>query len=351
MIKETHLNILDILRGIAASLVCMFHFSGDHLPKLTNKYTRSLFVEGGIGVYIFFVISGFIIPYVLWRSSYTPSFTSYFRFLLKRFVRICPASYCSVILLIVEWMVIDYFFNSSVIYMKLFSLTDLIANLLYIAPFLGLPWFNGVFWTLTIEFQFYFFIGLFFSLLFKNKLNLIVSSISLSSVVLFLPFNFMDVESISRHLFINYYLFFAIGFITLSIRMKQINTIWFYSLLICLVSIAFFKFNSIIAISATATSLAILYLNLKSIVLEFLGKISYSLYLIHMIAGSAFEGLLTKFINVDNDFLKVVMQLLAFAFSIGCAYLFFLIIEKPAINFSKRFFKSVKPHSLVQPSM
>ena len=61
--EKKYIKGLDFLRAVAALSVCLYHFSGAALPKVTNVYMKPLFANGWLGVDIFFVISGFIIPY------------------------------------------------------------------------------------------------------------------------------------------------------------------------------------------------------------------------------------------------------------------------------------------------
>ena len=59
---------LDLLRGVAALAVCLFHFDYDGalgIPSVSHVLSY-----GYLGVQMFFVISGFIIPYSMLRSGY-----------------------------------------------------------------------------------------------------------------------------------------------------------------------------------------------------------------------------------------------------------------------------------------
>ena len=59
---------LDLLRGLAALAVCIFHF--DHDGALGVPSVSRVLSYGYLGVQMFFVISGFIIPYSMLRSGY-----------------------------------------------------------------------------------------------------------------------------------------------------------------------------------------------------------------------------------------------------------------------------------------
>jgi peptidoglycan/LPS O-acetylase OafA/YrhL len=73
----------------------------------------------------------------------------------------------------------------------------------------------------------------------------------------------------------------------------------------------------------------------KSKVLNFLGKISFSMYLIH-VPVSVF--IIPLFINhIHNPTYLIIYRFLVLGVVIGASYLFYLLVEKPAIILSKKF--------------
>src|SRR5271169_5335799 len=83
------IGVINALRALAALFVAWGHFvagQGKYL-SLSGKY-------GYLGVHIFFVISGFVIPWSLYRSRY--ALHDYSRFLLKRNVRLYPPYLASI---------------------------------------------------------------------------------------------------------------------------------------------------------------------------------------------------------------------------------------------------------------
>jgi peptidoglycan/LPS O-acetylase OafA/YrhL len=79
---------IQIMRGIAASMVVLYHFgySNDNFLAAFPSF-GSLFKYGDLGVWMFFVISGFVIPYAMHSTSYRLS-DSAWPFLLRRLVRL-----------------------------------------------------------------------------------------------------------------------------------------------------------------------------------------------------------------------------------------------------------------------
>src|SRR5260370_32716067 len=139
---------VEALRGIAALSVTWFH--------LTNTYpldwVRHSGFYGWLGVEMFFVISGFIIPYSLHRSQYKVA--HFPRFLLRRLVRLEPPYLTSIVLILFIWELAARapgFGGAPPSY----SLGQVFAHFLYVIPLTHYSWLNIVYWTLAYEFVFY----------------------------------------------------------------------------------------------------------------------------------------------------------------------------------------------------
>ena len=91
--EKRYIKGLDFLRAIAALSVCLYHFSGAALPKVINVYMKPTFSYGWLGVDIFFVISGFIIPYSLLGKNY--SVREFGSYIARRIIRINPPAYAA----------------------------------------------------------------------------------------------------------------------------------------------------------------------------------------------------------------------------------------------------------------
>jgi hypothetical protein len=91
-------------------------------------------------------------------------------FLAKRVVRITP-SYCAAIVLCI---VLGYVSAQSPVYEGApydVSVRQLLGNIFYLAEFVAVDWFNPVFWTLAIEFQFYILLGLLWPVISRLSVN------------------------------------------------------------------------------------------------------------------------------------------------------------------------------------
>ena len=84
--KPRHVPGLDGLRAIAVLMVLLCHFQ-----LATPHWIWQVFHQGGFGVYLFFVLSGFLITRILLSEKSKPA---YFRnFYARRTLRIFPLYY------------------------------------------------------------------------------------------------------------------------------------------------------------------------------------------------------------------------------------------------------------------
>ena len=147
---------VDALRGLAALSVCFFHFTnGTHFRA--TSYLAPIGAYGWLGVEVFFVISGFIVPYAMLRAGYTLS--AWPTFMVKRLIRLEPpylVSIAIVMLLGIASTMAPGFQGPPIDWTP----AQIAGHLGYLNTFLGLPWLNPVYWSLAIEFQFYVLIGL-----------------------------------------------------------------------------------------------------------------------------------------------------------------------------------------------
>jgi peptidoglycan/LPS O-acetylase OafA/YrhL len=96
MPKE-RIPVVEAMRGIAAIGVALYHFSGRFdtgLPLVFHSY-------GWLGVDIFFVISGFVIPLSLYGKDY--QLRDFPMFIMRRLVRLEPPYLASIGLGLILW--------------------------------------------------------------------------------------------------------------------------------------------------------------------------------------------------------------------------------------------------------
>jgi peptidoglycan/LPS O-acetylase OafA/YrhL len=164
MNTEKRLVHLDALRGIAAMLVVIDHFV-ERTPLNASPFFTYLNL-GQMGVVIFFVLSGMVIPYSLKADS------SLLGFATSRIFRLYPAYWFSIALAVLS----NHFFLSTTT-----SLRDILINMTMLQSLFSTSNLFGVYWTLIIELAFYIFCALLSGagLLKKQKIRFIVSIVLL----------------------------------------------------------------------------------------------------------------------------------------------------------------------------
>lgn len=86
-----HIPALDGLRGIAISMVIVWHFASYALPFRPSRQWLAIAAVGGTGVDLFFVLSGFLITRILLAARSRPDFLR--NFYARRILRIFPLYY------------------------------------------------------------------------------------------------------------------------------------------------------------------------------------------------------------------------------------------------------------------
>lgn len=308
------INSVTILRGIAALSVCFVHI-GLVINFHVNRLVDYIIMNGQQGVPIFFVISGFIIPYSLYKKGYKLS--DFFTFLIRRSVRIDPPYWCTVALL----------FIIGGLPFSLLNLNLVVLHLFYLVPFVkGAQWYSSIFWTLSIEFQFYILLGLFYPILNRIGPNIsVICLVSVSALCIFMQFTYRGIIISNLYDFVIGYIAF-LGFINKITKNRTIIILVLYAVFLM------FEVSYITGIIPLLTALFILlYKNNKlPNYISFTGKISYSLYLVHLPISYFFATLMHTFIT--NNF---ILYPLCLVVSIAFAYLFYRLIEKPSMDLSK----------------
>ncbi|MCA9001464.1 MAG: acyltransferase, partial [Planctomycetes bacterium] len=154
-----HLPALDGVRGLAIILVMIQHFFpfNDRGTSLLDDVVFGLANRCWMGVDLFFVLSGFLITGILWRSR---GKAHYFRnFYMRRVLRIFPAYY---LLLAIFFLLLPALGNAALDAYLADSAPDAIWHWTYLSNF-RIAWrgewyeqlIPNVFWSLAIEEQFY----------------------------------------------------------------------------------------------------------------------------------------------------------------------------------------------------
>jgi peptidoglycan/LPS O-acetylase OafA/YrhL len=321
-LMKRYLFSLDYLRGFAALSVCLFHFTDkrEYLPD--SDFLKLIFSPGHYGVEVFFIISGFVIPYSMAKGDYRLG--KFLIFLKKRFIRIEPPYLVCVLLA----LALNYATTLSPVYVgKQFKVDyqQLFYHVGYLNAFMGKDWLNQVFWTLAIEFQYYLLMALIFPLIsHKNRIIWILSLLS---------FNLISFQFDRNYIF-NFSVFFTVGILAYRYLIDRLN-IW-ETIIVSIATLAFLHYRySYNEMLVTILTVSIIFLPVASTRFStFFGEISYSLYLLHFPIGLRLISLTQRF--TDIILLRYVMVLMALVLSICVAFYYNKFIERPFKRLSQR---------------
>lgn len=319
---KTNNNIpnINILRGLAALSVTLFHLS----YTMNNTFwLKSILSYGYLGVSVFFVISGFIIPYSMYKANFT--INQSLVFLKKRIIRIEPPYLISIVFI----LLLNYLATLVPYYHGVpfhINWKALVLHLGYLNAFFGYDWICEVYWTLGIEFQYYILIiGFFYFIIHKNKI------LFLSLIFLFCLCSFFIKD---RNIILTHSINFSIGILLFRYLVID-NRYWPYLIIIAgLITILAFH-NLVESLLILGSILFLLYSkDIFNKYLLLLGEISFSLYLLHIPIGTKIMNFSNNFIM--NDYWRSLILLVALLSSIITAYIYYRLVEKPFVNMSKK---------------
>jgi hypothetical protein len=317
---------LDMLRGLAAVAVMLHHY-GERIGWHN---------VGNMGVPVFFVLSGYVIAMSV--GSRPPRSWSFLgRFALKRSIRLDPPYWLS----IAGVLVLGYIGAQFGIRHEPAGLGQVAAHLFYLQGILNYPQIQAVYWTLCYEIQFY--LALILLLWVARGM---FGFILLATLAVSIADRFLDITNdavMLRHWFC-----FALGAITRYASSWRLPQRYFLAALLLVTGYGFTALDGY-AITAGLTALliyAVVALNRESFgswaPLQFLGRISYSLYLTHLIGGWLVLSMALRYMP------GWLAMLLASAVAIVSAWVFYLFAEAPAVRWSRLFHLQRSPNTAAE---
>lgn len=291
---KPNLPILTGLRFFAAFYVFVFHIDLRLPLTFLGKTISYLIAQGAVGVNVFFILSGFILFY-----NYHDKKVNFVEFILKRLAKIYPVYLAGfVICFFVVWFMHikeENFFEV------------MMMNLLLVQSYLpkfSMQWYGGGSWSISTEFFFY----LCFPLLLYFILKLSKTQVFIFLVFSFfctfftgILFNLQMIEAKLSYTFPPSRIWeFIIGMLTAALVIKHKVTINNLLILVVLLFSIFYFFyighellgyviQNIIVVPLMITILISVATRKKHILsflgtrfFEYLGKISYSFYIIQI---------------------------------------------------------------------
>ncbi|MCC0686406.1 acyltransferase family protein [Clostridioides sp. ZZV14-6345] len=336
--KLDNITWLDGLRGVAVIIVLGSHFGHARMNIFPNI---NLIGFGQFGIYIFFFLSWFLLSRQFYKREEKITIRYLISYFNKRIFRVIPLYY---IVLMIDFYITKVYFPDQNINM-LFS-----CMLLKEAP--------GVFRTIPIEIKSYLLlpvVSVIFKKLSKNKEGCIILIITVISMV-FLNIYFGDTNILGTLGIEKYYIYFIAGSITALIH-EKIRTYKFNNnlitksvLAICITMLViqipiiwikifpgyasvyeinweeFYQYRYLIGVFIIPIIVLITLLDEKSFlkkvldskILRYIGKISFSIYCIHMLVINV---VFYTFLDFSSSIKSIITLIITLIFSTITYYL------------------------------
>lgn len=366
---------LNAIRFIAALLVIIFHTEKFKLFLNVPDYSgnRVVSIIGSLGVVLFFVLSGFLISFLLFKEQEITKTISIKDFYIRRILRIWPLYFLIVILALFIIPFINFFtitgFERNIVYdnliYKLLLYVFFLPNMV-LALFAFIPYASQL-WSIGAEEQFYL-VWPFLNKKINNKWLLLSGVIFIYLIIKFyVPF--LIPSGVYRDVFVQFWesmpidcmaiggLFALIIYetspFTLFIRKILFNKLFQWIILILTVSLIYLGIHfPYFQYEVYSVLFGILICNfaanknrifsMENSTTNFLGKISYGLYMFHPIAIVFSIKLLRKFHLLSNYILYPVILILVIVMS-ALSYEFF---EKKFLNKKLKYSKLISGDSV-----
>jgi peptidoglycan/LPS O-acetylase OafA/YrhL len=359
--KKIYFENLDGLRAIAAISVMLTHIA-TWIPSEGKIYTSikkiiSFSGNGGnYGVIFFFVLSGFLITYLLFHEKETNNKINIRMFYLRRILRIWPLYYLTIFIGFYLYPVFypEELITASKIYYGLFM-----ANFDHIYNGVSGSGILGVHWSVSVEEQFYLFWPLIF-LIRDHKIKIIIFFLLFILSQLFYiqqtDWNYSKYHFLSciRYLgfgaIIGYIAYFELD--KIKILFTRIPKILIFFIYIVCVSYLFYSrelnqmsgifdrlsellpfiFFSFVILEQNYNENSIFKIG-RYRILTWLGKISYGIYLIHMIAITIINSFFSEY--GSNYF--ILKSLLSVFLTLLISHLSYIYFERYFLNIKTKF--------------
>ncbi|RAJ11847.1 acyltransferase family protein [Olleya aquimaris] len=348
---------LDVLRFLLASLVVFFH-----LPQLCRNQGLPYFLEAPIfnrgieAVYMFFVLSGFLIIKIIYSDKQRDAF-SIKKFYIRRVLRIFPLYYLIVVFgFLFYWVILpkigipfdnNYNLIDGVL-LSVFFLPNVLSELFKPGGILE------VLWSIGIEEQFYIIVA---PLLFLMPKRSILQFLVLITATYFIIYHLEPFDNLRRFIMVFFFLFFG-GIIAVLEEKKKLEflkrsklvplvivlstVLYFTTSIFEFETLAFFNLFTMVLFGLFIHTIAHnnFGVEIRSKALNYLGQISYGIYMFHVIALNAVVFLFLKLQKQElfNDIITIILiYLLTFAITIIMAHVSFKYYETYFLKLKNKF--------------
>lgn len=361
---------LDGWRVICFLMVFFFHSFYTIDPTILSSSTylfwkKEVFGNGNIGVNFFFVISGFLITYLLLKEKHQNNQVSIKKFINRRILRIWPLYFFCVIFGFFIFPFLKSLFgetpNESA---ELWSYLTFTSNFNIIKN--GLPDSSslGVLWSIAIEEQFYFFWPFIVFMLPQKQLIYPILFFILVHL-LFVAFNHLDYMQLEHHSLScsgdiaigalgAYCVFNSMNFVNFFKKLSYVLIVLIYT---CFTLIFFFRdelrdnTNWYIYIDRIFLAFLILFIILEQTFSEkslfkmsrfkrfsSLGKYTYGMYALHFIGILITIKFIPKIYDNTNFWsIFIVESIVSLALTVILSIISFKYLENPFLKIKRKF--------------
>lgn len=303
-----------------------------------------LLEHGWVGVPIFFVISGFVIAYSLRNAKLTPAFVG--RYAISRWLRLAPA-YIAVIALAaaIEWLAPSLGIARPS--QQPLSVGRLVTHVAYVHQIFGYESLSAGFWTLAVEMQFYLGFILLLSaaawiapsptslrlgFLAGGNLLLVFGPLALASLFVF------NVDETYENWLIYFFWMFFLGTLAWWVLDGKMSSGWFWLFVAAVLLRLWLNYN-LRGVVAVATAVAILLVGrsdrlgswLDYRIVQYLGRVSYSLYLIHYLVNHLVVAFGFKLTGLGKG-PEAAWLVISLAVSLCAAHVLYVLVERPSLK-------------------
>ena len=361
---------LNGVRFVAALMVIVHHVEQTkkyfHLP---SRYQDNVMGTdlGGLGVTLFFVLSGFLITYLLLVEKHESGTVSLRNFYVRRILRIWPLYYFAVLL---AFFVIPAFFPGLMVgsfadklpvhfWPKLAMYLLLVPNVLFVLRAYFPPvLFASQAWSIGVEEQFYAVWPVLVK--FSRRLPLILGAIVASFVVVAIlivlaPDNILWLHFVKNFLLVTRIDCMAVGGLAAWLLVKNAPALAvIYSVpvqcaayLLTFVLVYFqvsFQFSNhlpyailyaVLLLNLAANPRTLLHLNNR--VFDYLGRISYGLYMYHLLAIVVSIRAVVWLIHGYSPMINALIYALSIILVVLISTVSYEFFEKPFLKLKVRF--------------
>ncbi|HYO51649.1 acyltransferase [Archangium sp.] len=341
------MTLVDGLRGFAALAVVLPHAAGLFMfpgAGALSELMVQVALFGRRGVEVFFALSGFVIAFTLRRTRLSPGGVG--NFILRRSMRLDPpywvaiALFCGFLLLRTVMTGKPAGFPSGM---------QLLTHLLYLQDLLGYGQINVAFWTLCVEFQFYLSFAVLLGLAQALSRRLGRDGLvpwffsALFVPLLAWPSGLVPVETkaVTMSLLPHAYIFLSGALTWWALEGRLPRGIWYAFILLLWGVFLWLPDSRTFAAAATCSILYVagrrqrLYTWLSPRPFQYLGRISYSIYLVHVPLCLLLLSIRVRFAQ-PSDGVALAFLGAVLAASIAAAHLLYTRVEAPCVEWARR---------------